>query len=305
MRASRILFVALLIGLVAVATQAADTEDVWDRVEHQWVENGDVKIHYVTLGEGKPILFIHGFPDIWYSWRHQMDYLSSDYKTAAMDLRGYNQSDKPEGVENYAMPKILGDVMAVVDDLGDKITLVGHDWGGAIAWRFAMAHPERIERLVILNLTHPKGYAAVVANPTPEQARNVEYARNFSSSKPDGSPVPERILGIGERQGELVGKHYREALSRSYFDGMLNYYRANYGNVADGTGGEIPNLPMPVLQFHGLKDTAVDKDGLKNTWDWIDADYTLVTVPSAGHFVQWEAAELVSETMGAWLKVRD
>ena len=100
-----------------------------------------------------------------------------------------------------------------------------------------------------------------------------------------------------------VGARYREAFKRSSYDGMLNYYRANYGQ-ASGAGAEIPNLPMPVLQFHGLKDTAVDKDGLKNTWDWIAADYTLVTIPSSGHWVQSEAAELVSSTMKAWLLAR-
>ncbi len=86
---------------------------------------------------------------------------------------------------------------------------------------------------------------------------------------------------MGDRFGPEIGARYREAFGRSSFDGMLNYYRANYGQ-AGGAGVEMPNLPMPVLQFHGLKDTAVDKDGLKNTWDWIDADYTLVTIPDLG-----------------------
>jgi len=290
--------------LAATSNVVADTpEDVWDRVDHHFVNNDDVKLHYVTLGEGKPILFIHGFPDIWYSFRHQMHTLASDYRTAAMDLRGYNQSDKPEGIEHYALPKILEDVDAVIDDLGGNVTLVGHDWGGAIAWRYAMTHPEKLERLVILNLTHPKGYAAVVSNPTDAQKANTQYARRFATSKPDGSPVPDRIMAIGDRMGPVVGKHYREALERSSYDGMLNYYRANYGQAS--SGGEMPNIDMSVLQIHGLKDTAVDKDGLKGTWDWIDKDYTLVTVPSSGHFVQWEAADLVSTTMRAWLKAHD
>ena len=279
-----------------------DAVDVWDRVDHHFVKNGDVKIHYVTLGKGKPILFIHGFPDIWYSFRHQMHTLATDYRATAMDLRGYNKSDKPDGVEHYAIPHILSDVKAVVDDLGGKVTLVGHDWGGAIAWRFAMKHPDRLERLVILNLTHPRGYATVVSNPTEAQKANTQYARNFAKSKPDGSPVPGRILGIGDRMGPVVAKHYREALGRSSYDGMLNYYRANYNRKR---GGETPNITVPVLQFHGLKDTAVDKDGLKGTWDWIDKDYTLVTIPSSGHFVQWQAAELVSQTMKSWLNARD
>lgn len=296
------IFLAALIATTTNLASAATPEDVWDRVEHHEASNGDVKIHYVTLGEGKPVLFVHGFPDIWYSFRHQMDALSGDYRTAAMDLRGYNRSDKPEGIENYEFDLLLGDIEAVVDDLGGQVTLVGHDWGGALAWRFAMLHPEKVERLVILNLTHPKGYAAVIANPTEAQKKNTEYARSFASSKPDGRPVPERIVKRAQRLGPVVAGHYREAFERSSYDGMVNYYRANYNR---NRGGEMPNLTMPVLQFHGLKDSAVDKDGLKGTWDWVDADYTLVAVPSAGHFVQQDAAELVSETMKSWLKARD
>lgn len=293
----------LLAASISLPAFSADTGDVWDRVSHHFATNDDVRIHYVTLGEGKPVLFIHGFPDIWYSWRHQMHTLSSDYLTAAMDLRGYNKSDQPGEIEHYTMENILKDVDAVIDDLGGKVTLVGHDWGGAISWRYAMTRPQKVERLVILNLTHPKGYGAVAANPSEAQKANMEYARNFASSKPDGSPIPDGILGIGDRMGEVVGKHYREALGRSSYDAMLNYYRANYAGISGGA--EMPNINMPVLQFHGLKDTAVDKDGLKGTWDWIDQDYTLVTIPNSGHFVQWDAAEMVSQTMKAWLNIRD
>ncbi|HEX2465589.1 MAG TPA: alpha/beta hydrolase [Thermoanaerobaculia bacterium] len=301
-RALRIPTLALL-STLAAPVWAADAVDVWDEVEHHFAQNQGVKIHYVTLGSGPTVLFLHGFPDFWYSWRDQMAALSGDFRTAAIDLRGYNQSDQPAGIENYRLPLILDDVAAVVRDLGGKVTLVGHDWGGAIAWRFAMAHPESVERLIILNLTHPRGYAAVVANPTDAQRANTEYARRFASSQPDGSPVPDRILAMGDRFGSVIGGRYREAFGRSSYDGMLNYYRANYGQVG-GAGVELPNLPMPVLQFHGLKDSAVDKDGLKNTWDWIAADYTLVTVPSSGHWVQSEASELVSSTMKAWLLAR-
>lgn len=310
-RTSRVLLVSLSLLALALAlagpASAADAADVWDRVEHHRATNDGVKIHYVTLGQGETVLFIHGFPDFWYSWRDQMATLAGDFRVAAMDLRGYNQSDQPKGIENYRLPLILADVAAVVRDLGGKkVTLVGHDWGGAIAWRFAMAHPESVERLVILNLTHPRGYAAVVANPTDAQRANTEYARRFATSQPDGSPVPDRILAMGDQFGAEIGARYREAFGRSSYDGMLNYYRANYGQVAADSAApaEIPNLQMPVLQFHGLKDTAVDKDGLKNTWDWIEADYTLVTIPTSGHWVQSEASDLVSATMKAWLSQR-
>ena len=285
---------------------AGTTTDVFNDVEHHYADNNGVKIHYASLGDGKPVVFVHGFPDIWYSWRAQMAALAPHFKTVAMDTRGYNLSDQPDGVDNYRMEHLHGDILAVIDDLGaEKVTLVGHDWGGAIAWLFTMAHQDKVERLVILNLTHPKGYAAVVANPTPEQKANVQYARNFAASEPSGEPVPERLLAVADSRGDpQIAQRYREAFSRSSWDGMMSYYRANYGGLADRDPSTIPDVTCPVLQFHGLKDTAVDKDGLRDTWNWITEDYTLVTVPGAGHFVQWEAADLVSETMKWWLLAR-
>ncbi len=119
--------------------ESTASDDVFDRVQHHHTDNEGVSIHYVSLGEGPVVLFVHGFPDFWYTWREQMDALSGNFKTVAMDNRAYNLSGKPDGVENYAMPHLLADVDAVIRDLGvDSVTLVGHDWGGAISWQFAM-----------------------------------------------------------------------------------------------------------------------------------------------------------------------
>lgn len=129
---------------------------------------------------------------------------------------------------------------------------------------------------------------------------------DFAASIPEGDPVPERVLAR-EMQGEnvLVGHRYRDAFFRSYWDGMMNYYRANYADsIADINPDTIPDITCPVLQFHGLKGSAVDKGGLRDTWNWITQDYSLVTTPAAGHFIQWEAKDLVSETMKLWLIAR-
>lgn len=108
--------------------------DLMDRVEHGYADSNGVKIHYASIGEGPLVVMIHGFPDFWYSWRHQMEVLSSDFQVVAIDQRGYNKSDQPEGDENYDMRYLVGDVAAVIRHLGrDKATIVGHDWGGAVA----------------------------------------------------------------------------------------------------------------------------------------------------------------------------
>src|SRR5207237_4003236 len=169
---SRRMITLIALGLLgtAVAGQPPAKPDVFDRVKHGYATSeGGVKIHYATLGEGPLVVMIHGFPDFWYSWRKQMDALSDRYQVVAIDQRGYNLSDKPKGVENYDMRLLVGDVAAVIRSLGkDKATIVGHDWGGIVAWYFAMNLPQMTEKLVILNLPHPNGLARELRN-NPDQ----------------------------------------------------------------------------------------------------------------------------------------
>ncbi len=294
---------------VAAASRAADANAFLESVTHGFAENNGVKIHYATLGEGPLVVMIHGFPDFWYSWRHQMEELSSDFKVVAIDQRGYNKSDAPEGQASYAMPNLIGDVAAVIKSLGaEKATIVGHDWGGAVAWQFAFFMPKMTENLIILNLPHPNGMGREMAS-NEEQQKNSGYARKFqegNASDPDiffGMPMNAMTLS-GWVTDPDAKKVYVEAFKRSDFDAMLAYYKVNYPRSDGPTPPAAPALEIPVLQFHGLADTALHSDGLNNTWDWINADYTLVTVPGAGHFVQQDAADTVSTTMKWWLLAR-
>ena len=146
---------------------------------HGFAKSGDVKIHYVTMGEGPLVIMIHGFPDYWYTWREQMPALAEHFQVVAIDQRGYNQSDQPEGIDAYSMDKLVGDVKAVVEHFGaDQATIVGHDWGGAVSWAFAMAHPDLVKRLVVLNCPHFNGLQRELAN-NPAQAKASDYARRF------------------------------------------------------------------------------------------------------------------------------
>src|SRR5258708_10945489 len=118
-----------------ILTSAALAADIETRVEHGYADSNGVKIHYASLGKGSLIVMIHGFPDFWYTWRNQMAELSSQFQTVAIDMRGYNLSDKPKGVDNYDMRLLVGDVVAVIKHLGrDKAVIAGHDFGGAVAW---------------------------------------------------------------------------------------------------------------------------------------------------------------------------
>ena len=304
------IFVAPLLLLLCTYTQAA--VDIWDDVEHGYVANGDVKIHYAALGEGPLVIMIHGFPDFWYSWRHQMAGLQDSYQVVAIDQRGYNLSSQPEGEENYAMPLLVSDIAAVIDHF-DKPSaiIVGHDWGGAVAWNVAFTRPDLVDKLIILNLPHPNGIAQATAN-NPVARANTGYAQKFREGSPEdpdiffGSPMTPQSLA-GWVSDPPARARYVEAFEQSDFQAMLAYYRQNYPPTPEPGAAARPTVPIldkEVLIFHGLEDTALHSDGLNNTWDWIERDVTIVSAPGAGHFVQQDAAELVTSTMRWWLLAR-
>ncbi len=291
-----------LILVVAVVFLSASTDSVADESlgTHGFAQSGDVKIHYVTAGEGPLVILIHGFPDFWYSWREQMPALAEHFQVVAIDQRGFNKSDQPEGVENYTIDKLVEDIVAVVAHFDrDKAIIVGHDWGGMVAWSFAMQHPELTEKLVILNLPHPRGLSRELAN-NPEQQKASAYARNFQKPEAAKSMMPAMLaFWVKDKDAR---KRYVEAFERSSMEGMLNYYKANYPREPyTEIGDELPNVTCPVLMFHGLKDTALLPGALNGTWQWVDNELTLITVPEAGHFVQQDAADLVTERMVGWL----
>jgi epoxide hydrolase 4 len=297
-------FAALLLGPAPLIAKDSPPKDLWDRVEHHNADSSGVKIHYVALGKGPLIVMIHGFPDFWYTWREQMDALKAHYRVVAVDQRGYDLSDRPAGIEQYAMPLLVNDIGAVIKAEGrSSAVIVGHDWGGAVAWTLAMTHPEWIQALVILNLPHPTGIQREIKN-NPEQRKNSQYAFNFQKPGAEKNLTAEKLAGWVKDDAARV--HYIEALNRSDFEAMLNYYRANYPrpdqNPATVTPpSPLPKVTVPVLEFHGLGDQALLPGALNGTWDLVEKDFTLVTIPGAGHFVQQDASDLVTTTMSDWL----
>lgn len=287
-------------GFAQEAVQEAIVEES-QLGEHGYAQSGEVKIHYVTRGRGPLVVMIHGFPDYWYTWRNQMPELSKTHQVVAIDQRGFNQSDQPVGVEQYTMDKLVGDVRNVIGHFNAKsAVIVGHDWGGMVAWQFAMNYPDMTDRLVILNLPHPDGLARELAT-NPEQQKNSAYARFFQTQEAASLVKPESLVSW-VKDPQAKEKHL-EALKRSSMEGMLNYYKANYPREPY----KIPEQPSPrvkcsVLMIHGLKDKALLPSGLNDTWKWLEKDLTLVTIPQADHFVQHDAAEMVTKTIAGWLR---
>lgn len=273
---------------------------LFDQVEHGYAENESVRIHYVTMGQGPLLLLIHGFPEFWYSWRNQIPALAQQFQVVAVDQRGYNLSDKPQGVENYTMRHLASDMVAVIQHVGrEQATIVGHDWGGMVAWTLAMFQPQVVERLIICNLPHPYGLARELAH-NPAQQKNSQYARDFQQPEFHKTLTIERLTRWV--QDADAHAHYAEALERSDLEALLNYYKANYPREPyTAPVATKHKVTCPVLMIHGLEDQALLPGALNDTWQWLDRDLTLVTIPGAGHFVQQDAADLVTRSMLMWL----
>ena len=264
-----------------------------------FIESASVKIHFVAAGAGPLVILLHGFPDFWFTWRNQMPMLAKRFHAVAIDLRGYNQSDQPAGVENYTLDKLVGDVDAVRRHFQqDRTILVGHDWGGMIAWAYAMALPDRIDRLIILNLPHPKGMQRELAN-NPRQQANSDYARAFQEPDAAGKLTPELLTQWVK--DDAVREKQLEAMRRSSMEGMLNYYKANYPRPPYLDERTYPPVRCPVLMLHGLDDPYLLPGALNDTWNWLESDLTLVTIPKAGHWVHHDAADLVTQRIERWL----
>jgi epoxide hydrolase 4 len=288
----------LLLTVQGNWVMAEDTEDVMG--QHGYAQSGDVKIHYVTKGEGPLVVMIHGFPDYWYTWRNQMPALAEKFQVVAIDQRGFNLSDQPQGIANYSLEKLVEDVKNVIQHFQrDSAIVVGHDWGGMVAWRFAMTHPEMTQRLIILNLPHPNGLLRELAN-NPEQQKNSAYARFFQT--PGAASMVKAETLVDWVKDQTAREKYLVAMKRSSMEGMLNYYKANYPREPySAPTEEGPKVKCSVLMIHGLKDKALLPSGLNDTWKWLEKDLTLVTIPEADHFVQHDAADKVTKTMVNWL----
>ncbi|BAY79522.1 alpha/beta hydrolase fold protein (plasmid) [Nostoc linckia NIES-25] len=278
--------------------------------QHEYITTNGVKLHYVTQGEGPLILMLHGFPEFWYSWRHQIPQFAQDFKVVALDLRGYNDSDKPTDKSAYVMDEFIKDVEGVIKGLGyEECVLVGHDWGGAIAWNFAYAHPEMIERLIILNLPHPAKFAQGLR--TPQQLLRSYYIFIFQLPL-----IPELILQSSDFQvietafkGTAFNKNaftqadinaYKDAAAkRGALTAMLNYYRNIFEQRILNPNREI--LQVPTLMIWGENDTALGKELTYDTTAYV-RDFQIKYIPNCGHWVQQEQPELVNQYMTEFLK---
>ncbi|MBT8372963.1 MAG: alpha/beta hydrolase, partial [Deltaproteobacteria bacterium] len=200
-------------------------------------EVNGIRLHYVSRGRGKLIMFVHGFPEYWAEWENQLLEFSTDHQAVAPDMRGYNLSSKPQDVEKYRVTDLIEDLRALAEHLGHKkMILVGHDWGGAVAWSVAMRHPDWVDKLIIINAPHPAVFARELLK-NPAQQKASQYMLMLRSAKAEqvlSENNYSRLLNVLSQFGskwELTGKDrlkYIEAWSQpGALTGGLNYYRAS------------------------------------------------------------------------------
>ena len=268
-----------------------------------------VRLHYISAGKGKLILFVHGFPEFWYGWNNQLTEFGRNYQAVAPDLRGYNLSSKPASVDQYQTEYIVEDLYALVRCLGQhRFFLVGHDWGGVVAWILASRYPRSVEKLIIINAPHPAVFARELReNPAQQQAsqymvmfRNPQ-AEQFLSEN-NYAALVESVLGEGLKEGYFTEEdrnRYVEAWSQpGALTGGLNYYRAA------ALGPSLRDKPqedkllcgqidVPTLVIWGEKDQYLLTGNLQGL-DQFVLNLTVKRIPDASHWVVHEKPALVN-----------
>lgn len=288
-----------------------------------------IELDVLDLGprDAPVLIFLHGFPDSHRTWRHQIAHLSGHYRCIAPDQRGYRGSSKPAGVENYTPDKLIGDVFQLADALGvGPFTVVGHDWGGAIAWGVAIMGQlnGRVTRAVVMNAPHPVIFPKLLYT-NRQQRQASQYFRVFRDPASDELVAQFGLGGVllkafGEvPENPKMDPAERAALMEDYANreasiAMLNWYRASPMEVLDmdapyalPAGWQPPALPkltIPTLVVWAMEDMALPAANLDGL-DEVIENLTLVQVPGCGHFVQWEAPEHVNAALDAFLHRTD
>lgn len=272
-----------------------------------------MRLHYACAGtRGQPLLlFLHGFPEFWFAWHAQLAHFGDAFYAVAPDLRGYNLSDQPAEVNAYRAKWLLQDIGQLIDALGaERCVIVAHDWGGALAWQFAIQQPEKVERLLIINATHPVPFAEGLARDPAQQAASqyMNWLRADGSEDAlakDDFRVAERLmLGMGDNPAwfDADTRARYHACWACGLRGGVNYYRASrvHPPTASEPGAaglalepEQFRVPVPVRVLWGEQDRAM-LPKLLDTLDRFVADLTITRVPDASHWIVHEQPERVN-----------
>jgi len=282
-------------------------------IGHAYASVNGVRLHYAHAGQGPLMLFLHGFPEFWYCWKKQLEEFGRDHLAVAPDLRGFNLSDRPADVKQYKARILIEDVRQLAQQLGqEKFVLVAHDWGGVVAWAYAMAHPQTLSRLVIVNSPHPVPFARELAH-NPAQAAASQYMNLFRTGNAERVLSENNYARLASMTVEAWSKGGVDAAEKAAYieawsqpgalTGSLNYYRASplYPPTGDDPGAKSLKLDaadfmvrVPTLVVWGLRDQAL----LPANLDGLDAcvpDLRIERLAEASHWVMHEEPERLNQ----------
>lgn len=253
------------------------------------IAGGRLRADVSGPSEGEPVLLLHGFPQTRYTWRHQLPSLAeAGYRAVAPDQRGYSPGLRPSPVEDYHVDRLVADVLEMVDCLGSSVHLVGHDWGGQVAWLTASRHPDRLRTLTVLSRPHPAAFAASFSI-DPAQAERSRHHRGFDDPATadllldqDARRLRRLLASSGVPDENVEG--YLEVLGqREALDAALNWYRAASG--AGLRAAETAAVAVPTCYIWGTEDASVGRAAAEATGEHVTGPYRLVEVAGGGHFL--------------------
>lgn len=287
---------------------------------HGYAYLEDIRLHYVSNGaEDKPLmLLVHGFPEFWYTWRHQLREFKDKYRVVAIDQRGYGDSDKPDGVFSYNLLTLTSDIRQFVQALGyKKCVLVGHDWGGIVAWAFAQTCPDMVERFIVMNAPSPAAFLKRGTSAL-SQLKKSWYVNFFQIPY-----VPEMYLRLSDLtslssmfRGTVMGvqsglmteedvEAYKFTFQRNGFTKPLNYYRAlvRYPEFPFYrlTRPEV-KVTCPTLIIWGCKDGALDTELAALSAETVSAEIKIKYIEDSSHWTPMDRPELVNQYMREFLE---
>ncbi len=274
--------------------------------QHRDIITNGIRMHYVTQGSGPLVVLLHGFPEFWYSWRYQIPFLAEHgYTVVAPDLRGYNDTDKPRN--GYDVPTLLRDIAGLIRGLGqDQAIIVGHDWGGGLAWQFAIHYPYMTSRLIVINAPHPSAMRREFR--TLKQLRKSWYIFFFQIPwlpeafllRNHANEVGRMLHGAALQKAAFppeVTAKYQEAMSKpGAMTAALNYYRQLFRHLPPPATRENTQVSAPTLLIWGEHDIALGIEMTYGLEQWVD-DIEVKRLPDSGHWVQQEQPHKVNQLM--------
>jgi len=277
------------------------TTETW---QHRYIITNGIRMHYVSQGEGPLIVLLHGFPEFWYSWRYQIPFLAGHgYTVIAPDLRGYNETDKPR--RGYEIPTLLRDIEELVKGLGrQKAHLVGHDWGGALAWTFAMNYPEMTESLIVMNAPHPAAMMREMR--TLKQLRKswyifafqIPWLPEYMLGRNNANEIGRMLRGAALQKSAFpheVTAKYQEAMSKpGAIKAAISYYRQLFRHLPFSVKSKGVQIQAPTLLIWGERDIALGIELTTGLERWVN-DIQIKRIPDSGHWVQQEQPEKVNQ----------